>query len=320
LIFINEIAEIVHNTVALHSGVGNKNIGDAFLLVWRFSEEDVTTDPYTRLMVPYINENTRALTELAILSVIRLQPALARSGKLKKYRQNREMLERFKVDDYRVSVGVGLHLGWAIEGAIGSKYKIDASYLSSNVTIAAKLELATRHYGINLLFSEEVREAAGEGMKNMMRQIDNVKFKGIDAEVPIYTIDTEVSPYFYSNTAEIELLTSLQRKIERRDARISKDKLLVQVTDDPNYVKNLMLKDQELQLMRKKFTNEFFREWQAGFSSYSKGEWGLAKKKFEKTLHMIPDREDKPSRALLTFMEELNYTPPQEWNGVRLLN
>ena len=31
----------------------------------------------------------------------------------------------------------GLHLGWAIEGAIGSKFKIDASYLSPNVNIAS---------------------------------------------------------------------------------------------------------------------------------------------------------------------------------------
>lgn len=310
----------MHKTVGIHSGVGNKNIGDAFLLVWRFSDEDVTTDPYTRLMVPYVNDNTRALTELAILSVVRLQPALARSGRLKKYRQHRDLLDRLKIDDYKVSLGVGLHLGWAIEGAIGTKYKIDASYLSSNVSIAAKLELATRHYGVNILFSDEVREAAGEGMKNMMRQIDTVKFKGIDAEIPIWTIDVEISPYFYANTTEIEVLTSVEKKIERRDDRLKKEKLLAQVTEDPNYVKNLILKDQEIQLMRKRFTNEFFREWQAGFTSYTKGEWEIAKKKFEKTLHMIPDREDKPSRALLTFMEELNNNPPQEWNGVRSIN
>jgi len=29
----------------------------------------------------------------------------------------------------------GLHLGWAIEGAIGSYFKIDVSYLSPNVNL-----------------------------------------------------------------------------------------------------------------------------------------------------------------------------------------
>ena len=31
--------------------------------------------------------------------------------------------------DFHVHMGFGMHIGWAIEGAIGSKYKIDASYL-----------------------------------------------------------------------------------------------------------------------------------------------------------------------------------------------
>lgn len=37
-------------------------------------------------------------------------------------------------------MGFGLHYGWAIEGAIGSEFKIDASYLSPNVNTAAWLE------------------------------------------------------------------------------------------------------------------------------------------------------------------------------------
>jgi len=43
-----------------------------------------------------------------------------------------------------VKLGYGLHIGWAIEGAIGSKFKIDASYLSPNVNMAARLETATK--------------------------------------------------------------------------------------------------------------------------------------------------------------------------------
>lgn len=53
-------------------------------------------------------------------------------------------------------MGFGLHLGWAIEGVIGSDYKIDASYLSPNVKICDHLELLTKIYGVMLLFSSEV--------------------------------------------------------------------------------------------------------------------------------------------------------------------
>ena len=45
-------------------------------------------------------------------------------------------------------MGFGLHIGWAIEGAIGSEQKIDESYLSPNVNMAARLEAATKQYGV----------------------------------------------------------------------------------------------------------------------------------------------------------------------------
>ena len=36
--FVNTIAKIVHREVSLHGGAPNKNIGDAFLLVWKFPD------------------------------------------------------------------------------------------------------------------------------------------------------------------------------------------------------------------------------------------------------------------------------------------
>ena len=38
----------------------------------------------------------------------------------------------------------GLHIGWGIEGAIGSNHKIDASYLSPNVNLASRLESVSK--------------------------------------------------------------------------------------------------------------------------------------------------------------------------------
>lgn len=52
---------------------------------------------------------------------------------------------------YSVKMGFGLHWGWAIEGAIGSEYKIDASYLSPNVNMASRMEAATKQFGVPLL-------------------------------------------------------------------------------------------------------------------------------------------------------------------------
>mmetsp|Transcript_13668 Transcript_13668/g.21407 ORF Transcript_13668/g.21407 Transcript_13668/m.21407 type:complete len:141 (+) Transcript_13668:1952-2374(+) len=47
MLFVNEIAEICHGIVDLYSGAANKNIGDAFLMVWKLEEEDQITDEQT---------------------------------------------------------------------------------------------------------------------------------------------------------------------------------------------------------------------------------------------------------------------------------
>ncbi len=40
MVFVNTIGEIVHATVDSFAGAANKNIGDAFLLVWKLPDED----------------------------------------------------------------------------------------------------------------------------------------------------------------------------------------------------------------------------------------------------------------------------------------
>jgi len=56
-------------------------------------------------------------------------------------------------DQYKIDLKFGLHLGWAIEGAIGSHFKFDASYLSPHVNAAARLQSATKFYGVHFLLS-----------------------------------------------------------------------------------------------------------------------------------------------------------------------
>ena len=69
-----------------------------------------------------------------------------RSDQLREYPKNPRLNER--IPNYKVKMGYGLHFGWAIEGAIGSQHKVDASYLSPHVNVAGRLEGATKQYGI----------------------------------------------------------------------------------------------------------------------------------------------------------------------------
>ena len=44
MIFVNEIGHICHGIVDRFSGAANKNVGDAFLFVWKLEKEDMFTD------------------------------------------------------------------------------------------------------------------------------------------------------------------------------------------------------------------------------------------------------------------------------------
>jgi class 3 adenylate cyclase len=68
-------------------------------------------------------------------------------------------------------MGFGLHVGWAIEGAIGSDYKIDASYLSPNVNMASRLEAATKQFGVTMLLSDDFVSLLSPGVRRRVRQV-----------------------------------------------------------------------------------------------------------------------------------------------------
>jgi class 3 adenylate cyclase len=74
---------------------------------------------------------------------MKIQAKLNREPKILAYRLDERLTVRMG-KDYKVGMGFGLHIGWGIEGAIGSEFKIDASYLSPNVNMASRLEAATK--------------------------------------------------------------------------------------------------------------------------------------------------------------------------------
>ena len=91
------------------------------------------------------------MADMSVMSFVKTISAIKTSRNLIKYKDNKGLNER--MPNYSVKMGFGLHCGWAIEGAIGSFYKIDASYLSPNVNMASRLEAATKQFGVPLLIS-----------------------------------------------------------------------------------------------------------------------------------------------------------------------
>lgn len=86
----------------------------------------------------YINN----LADESLFAFMKIFAKINREPKILEYRQDTRLSSR--LPGYKVKMGFGLHIGWGIEGAIGSEFKIDASYLSPNVNMASRLEAATK--------------------------------------------------------------------------------------------------------------------------------------------------------------------------------
>ena len=159
MVFVNEIGEIAHGVVDSFSGAANKNIGDAFLLVWKFQPSDIIRlggGDEDDIELNVHSPSVATIADMSVVSFLKIISASKRSRKLLKYKENKKLNER--MPNYSVKMGFGLHVGWAIEGAIGSYYKIDASYLSPNVNMASRLEGATKQFGVPVLISGELRD------------------------------------------------------------------------------------------------------------------------------------------------------------------
>jgi class 3 adenylate cyclase len=94
----------------------------------------------------------RIIADMALFSFLKIIAKINKFQHIVNYSRVDKLKQRMG-NDFKVQMGFGLHFGWAIEGAIGSEHKIDASYLSPNVNIASRLEAATKQYGVPLLIS-----------------------------------------------------------------------------------------------------------------------------------------------------------------------
>ena len=122
------------------------------------------------------------------MSIIKMFYLINTDEKMLEYNSHPQLNAKMK--DYKVRLGFGLHKGWAIEGAIGSQYKLDASYLSSNAQIPLLLEESTKRYGMPYLFTHSiVQDLRQPQILEIIRLVDIVKVKQRKKPLKIYCID-----------------------------------------------------------------------------------------------------------------------------------
>ena len=160
-------------------------------MVWKLSEEDVIYDEETKNLVAAKSDRVSQIADMSVISFLKILASIQRSRKLDKYKKRRDLNQRMK--NYSVKMGFGLHVGWAIEGAIGSDFKIDASYLSPNVNMASRLEGATKQYGVPLLISGDLFVIMTSKAQSYLRLVDIILMKGSSESMELFTCDIDLT-------------------------------------------------------------------------------------------------------------------------------
>eukprot|EP00934_Nitzschia_sp_Nitz4_P008652 Nitzschia sp. Nitz4//scaffold11_size288233//230845//235511//NITZ4_000808-RA/size288233-snap-gene-0.61-mRNA-1//-1//CDS//3329534176//8642//frame0 len=383
MILINDVAKVVHDEVyrwALGDhGQCNKNLGSAFLMVFRigdFSEvhkkKQVATERLFRDRVKTATNNRggvrrrqragggtrpayggrrggrnpdadgqlhlgslpgiQSFTDRALLGMLKSFAGVHRDKQLNEWKTDFRLSAG--VSDYHVDIIYGMDAGWAVEGAVGSEYKIDATYLSPHVNMASRMMSATRQYGVTILLSKAVQELLSLNCREKLRHLDTVYVKGSKVKQEIFTFDARYQGVDFF---------LLERTPEQADE------------DAESYSPNIWDIDQDLRAMRQHVSDEFMETFRSGVKKYLAGNWKEAHKRLERAdqlmmetvladgfleydleemedrlfddddqgediVHIRQELGDGACRVLMTFMERRNLEPPNGWDAVRQLN
>jgi class 3 adenylate cyclase len=316
MVFVNEIADIVHSCVDKFAGSTNKNIGDAFLLIWKFphlekilENEESQVDPMA-ILKNADPISTSLIADQAVLGYLNIIKKINKSPTILAYKKNADIKAKFG-DSFKVQMGFGLHVGWGIEGPIGSFYKIDCSYLSPNVNISARLEGATRQYGVTILISGELYDLLSDELKNICRLIDIVTVKGSKFPLRLYTI------YVNENLKPDKAEKDMSMKEKRKFYANKKEKLKEEIANKNGTKFILQKKGFKELLTDKRRPALFYEKFREGFNNYISGNWEKSYKLFKDAIFLDPN--DGPTKTLMNFIKKNNKKAPDNWKGYREL-
>eukprot|EP00927_Polykrikos_kofoidii_P071957 TRINITY_DN68136_c0_g1_i1.p1 TRINITY_DN68136_c0_g1~~TRINITY_DN68136_c0_g1_i1.p1 ORF type:complete len:965 (-),score=134.27 TRINITY_DN68136_c0_g1_i1:722-3616(-) len=293
--FVNQIAEIVHGVADEFHGAVNKNYGDGFLTIWRTWELE--------------DQKVVKLADMSMVAVSRILAAINKSPVLAGYRSHPGLQQRLG-KHLRVRLACGLHFGWAIEGAVGSEFKIDASYLSPNVSLADTLERLTRLYGVSILVSEAVISICTSELASKCRLIDHVKLGSIAME--LYVIDLDYESITVDDEPK-KIPWSLRQRFKVRQFLEAEKN---EKWDDNVSMATYFANHRDITTMRGLFSVDFLHIFNMGFQNYAQGEWQVAARTLHRTSTML-GKKDGPSLALLRYMDQWQYEVPEGWFGIR---
>lgn len=128
--FLNKITQIVHACAFRWDGWANKTDGNKYVITWKLPEIETASKDAERN--ESLQEQRTEMADESLIAAIKIISEIRRAAQFNAYFRKNQMVQRFG-SMTRPYLTFGLHLGWTVQGAIGSDNKIDACYLSPHL-------------------------------------------------------------------------------------------------------------------------------------------------------------------------------------------
>ena len=228
-VFTNQIASVIHSICNSYGGSANKNVGDAFLMSWLLEDESKRKDrkPRSSSFVNSFdaqNVGVECQADKALYAVVRICIALYHDQyyieTLSAEARQRLLKKIGKRHGPVVQMGFGLHMGKAVQGAIGSERKLDATYISEAVEFAEFLESSTKQYGLKMLMSDAFYDILDPANRRRCRKIDQLFIPDEEEEgylegIELVDISEKIELYTYDMDVEATWRDSMDRAAAR---------------------------------------------------------------------------------------------------------
>lgn len=301
-IFINKLSNVIHTCCKQWSGLVSKNIQGNFLLVWRLPEvtdKDTDEDDLTNPAMQRTDIANRAL-----VSSVKILAEIRRTADIQAYKINPKIISRFG-QAFSIDITIGIHVGWSIEGVIGSDYKIDPAYLSPHISVGHNLVEAKKEYGCSLLMSEDFYGYLSVKAKTCCRRIDTVYVSYLPNTFGLYTFDV----------TDKELLAPDLHQIGKLIKLAKLDSVNVESFQHKG-VDYMFTLDSDIVGLQQDIPAHFFDSFRHAYVDYISGQWDECREFLEKALSYL--HEDGPSLSLKKYIDAVS-KPAEDWPKSREL-
>ncbi|EGZ04617.1 hypothetical protein PHYSODRAFT_535993 [Phytophthora sojae] len=313
MVYVNKLGDIMHTGTHHYYGMANKNVGDAFLLSWKICDGELAcfsrfTDTPTEEDRIQVNQSITCppnagagsklrritpteMADSALTAFIKCMIDLDNAntdGPLTEYLTKDAVVKRFG-PAFRIKMGFGMHVGWAVEGAIGSRFKIDATYISPHVEMADRLEAGSKMFMTPINISHWLAALVSPGARRFLRKMDRMSIRGVDTPLTVYTFDVTVMKVGFG-TPKIDPATGLQTPVD--------------FENDPEYLE-----------IREGLEPAFLETASSAVEAYLSGDWPKARHYLTHAQQIRP--QDGPCKYLMGVLKSSNFETPRDWKGYR---